>query len=402
MDYLFLGLLYDKEKEELYLKESRCGLQNAVNIFQWNIIDGLIENDIDLTVAHVLPVGAFPKSYKRPYLSNSTWNYKTAQCFEIGGSNLPIIKQIDRKRRICNFVEKWINERKTNEKAIIVYSLYLPFLQVLDRIKKKYPEVNVTLIVPDLPSQYGILPKNPIKAIVYKSYGEKMMKYVSVADKYVLLTKHMADIININKDSYIVVEGTYSNCSEKSIVLSKQDKTIFFYSGTLFQEFGITDLLESFSKIDNPDIELWICGSGNAEKDVREYEKKDGRIRFYGFCKSSEVAELRKQASFLVNPRQNKGEYTKYSFPSKTMEYLASGIPTIMYKLSGVPDEYDPYIIYVKGDGSETLKNTLESAILMPQEERKKLGEQAMVFIKDNKNTTVQAKRILELINNNR
>ena len=43
------------------------------------------------------------------------------------------------------------------------------------------------------------------------------------------------------------------------------------------------------------------------------------------------------QSLWPVNPRQNNEEFTKYSFPSKTMEYLASGVPVVAYKLDGIP-----------------------------------------------------------------
>mgnify|MGYP003303651866 CR=1 FL=1 len=44
---------------------------------------------------------------------------------------------------------------------------------------------------------------------------------------------------------------------------------------------------------------------------------------FTGKIDRSQVLALQRSATVLVNPRRNNEEYTKYSFPSKTMEYLA-------------------------------------------------------------------------------
>lgn len=58
-----------------------------------------------------------------------------------------------------------------------------------------------------------------------------------------------------------------------------------------------------------------ICGIGDSEKAIREAAEKDFRISFLGQLPRSEVLEWQKQATVLVNPRQNNEEFTKYSFP---------------------------------------------------------------------------------------
>ena len=63
------------------------------------------------------------------------------------------------------------------------------------------------------------------------------------------------------------------------------------------------------------------------------------RIEFLGMLPRTDVLELQSKATILVNPRQPVGDFTKYSFPSKTIEYMASGTPLLMYKLPGIPEE---------------------------------------------------------------
>ena len=99
-----------------------------------------------------------------------------------------------------------------------------------------------------------------------------------------------------------------------------------------------------------------------------------------------------------MNPRSNEGEYTKYSFPSKTMDYLASGIPVVMYKLDGIPEEYDPYLYYIKGNSSEDIKNALVSILEKSWEERVEIGAAGREFVLNNKNAKHQAKKILDMM----
>ena len=57
-----------------------------------------------------------------------------------------------------------------------------------------------------------------------------------------------------------------------------------------------------------------------------------------GCVTNDEIVRLQCEATLLVNPRPSDKEFCKYSFPSKTIEYMASGTPVLMTKLPGVPD----------------------------------------------------------------
>jgi len=107
---------------------------------------------------------------------------------------------------------------------------------------------------------------------------------------------------------------------------------------------------------------LWICGAGGIQPEVEAYTKKDRRIKYMGFLAKSDISLLQVKCDVLVNPRSNNDEFTKYSFPSKTMEYLLSGSKVVMYPLSGIPQEYFEFITVVEGDSVEDLKNTLIAA----------------------------------------
>ena len=81
------------------------------------------------------------------------------------------------------------------------------------------------------------------------------------------------------------------------------------------------------------------------------------------------------------------------------MEYMASGKPVIMYKLDGIPDEYDDYLFYIQENISNAIKEKIEMVLEMPTEEVKRKASAGREFIIDKKNATVQAERIIEFIN---
>ena len=80
------------------------------------------------------------------------------------------------------------------------------------------------------------------------------------------------------------------------------------------------------------------------------------------------------------------------------MEYLASGTPTIMYRLDCLSDEYDKYIHFIPKMSIESLRDTIVSVCNQSDEERSKFGKAAEKFITEKRNSDVQAAKIADLI----
>ena len=400
--YLFLGLQYNNELEKEYLKLSKHGLSAASNEFQWNLCDGFIQNSLtgQFEILTAIPVGCYPRHFKRSYIKHQVWEYNNIPVTELGCWNFPIIKQSSRTRDCFRYLTQWINKTPDDLHVIILYSLYLPYLKAIHRLRKSNLSFKSIIIVPDLPAQYGILPKNPLKARIAISIGKKAMRISEEFDGYVILTEQMKKPLKIAQKPYVVVEGI---CNDKQAsipddVCNNQTK-YFFYAGTLKREYGITNLLDAFDMINDSQVELWICGTGDTEREINDRASKNRRIRYLGFMPKKEIEILQQKSLALVNPRPNEGEYTKYSFPSKTMGYMASGKPVVMHKLAGILDEYDPYLIYAKDASASALADAMNQVLNMQEEERIAFGKKAQDFILSEKNPRIQAAKILTMIN---
>ena len=167
----------------------------------------------------------------------------------------------------------------------------------------------------------------------------------------------------------------------------------------LEEKFGIPVLLEAFGKIKDENVKLVLCGTGDAQELIAKKQLEDNRIIAPGRVDRKKALALQRGATVLVNPRQNNEEFTKYSFPSKNLEYLSSGVPVVAYKLDGIPDEYDDYINYPADDSAEAMCNELERLLGMTDEERKAVGQRAKEFVLGTKNKVQQTKRIIDFLN---
>lgn len=100
----------------------------------------------------------------------------------------------------------------------------------------------------------------------------------------------------------------------------------------------------------------------------------------------------------MINPRSSKEEFTKFSFPSKNMEYMASGTPLLTAKLPGMPKEYYDYVYFFENETEEGITESLKNILSKNKDELYQKGYLAKKFVLKEKNNIVQAKRFLETL----
>ena len=99
-----------------------------------------------------------------------------------------------------------------------------------------------------------------------------------------------------------------------------------------------------------------------------------------------------------MNPRPTTEEFTKYSFPSKNMEYMVSGTPLLTTRLPGMPKEYYPYVFLIEDETIDGYAKALADALSRTEDELVNFGQKAKKFVLENKNYIIQTRRIIELI----
>jgi glycosyltransferase involved in cell wall biosynthesis len=394
MNVLFLTLLYHPDELEAVTRLSRDGLQNQINAYQWAFIDGLRKNlapGETLSVCNALPVGVFPTRYRKLYLRNKTFSDATKQ---FGGLNLPVCKQRGRAARARRAIEHWIGESPEN-RTVLIYSLYLPYLQAAARVKKRHPDITVTVIVTDLPNELGIASDRSglLKRAEY-AMGRRRTSICTQLDGFVLLTAPMADALPIRGKPAIVIEGLVSPETKMEPVprLPEDSRPAVLYTGTLNRELGIGELMEALANL--PQAQLWLCGRGDMEDEINKAQQNFDNIHYFGFVSHGAALALQKQAAILINPRTAQGVFTRYSFPSKTLEYMRCGVPVACCKLEGIPDEYDAYLTYIEPQNTEGIRGAVQKLLRMSKEEREAMGERARAFVLTQKNSVAQCAKL--------
>ncbi len=399
MKLLLCGLMYDENcTQELKAKiKDNLDLPVAANVFQRNLVYGIKENEIqDFSAVNSLPVGTWPKHYADIYWGEDTSIINDIECKGTKTVNVVGLKQYFRMRSAYKLLKRYIKE---NPNAVILtYNFYLPYYSALCKLKKKKKlSFHLCTLVTDLPNEFGIVTEKGIRKLLAAHIGKKTMKMTQCADSFVLLTEEMKYPLKVNDRPYVVVEGFAKEENAAAQEGASEVKTVV-YTGTMNRLFGVGNLVKAFQMIEREDVELHLYGIGDMADEILALSKKDKRIKYFGSVSREVVLQAQKHATLLVNPRGNTEDFTKYSFPSKTMEYMASGRPLIAFLLDGMTREYAEYILTFQEFTPESMAESLKEALNLSVEELNARGERAKEFVLRNKNRKVQTKKILDMI----
>lgn len=217
---------------------------------------------------------------------------------------------------------------------------------------------------------------------------------------YVLLTQAMNDYLNPDGKPYVILEGHADITMEDKIpsLAQKRKPRSILYAGGISKLYGLANLVEGFCMADLEDARLEIYGQGDYVEELKTVAAEDPRVVYGGMLLSSQVVEKEMEATLLVNPRPTGEEYVKYSFPSKTMEYMSTGTPVLTTILPGMPKDYHSYVYLLNDESPEGIAKKLREVMSQTDEELFEKGAQARRFILDNKNNVLQARKIVQML----
>ena len=171
-------------------------------------------------------------------------------------------------------------------------------------------------------------------------------------------------------------------------------------AGSLDEANGFRVLLEAFALLDGDSYRLCIAGCGPLEEEIKAAATKDRRIDFRGYLSHADVLSLYKSADLLINLRLTKAINTLYFFPSKLMEYLASGTPVISTCTGHVEEEYSSYLYLLKEETPSSLAKLIDTIASLPPEKRAEKATRAQRYMSLNKTWDAQGRRIVDFMKN--
>ncbi len=241
-----------------------------------------------------------------------------------------------------------------------------------------------------------------IPELMVTGHTDKMIKLshriIGKCTDYVFLTEAMNERLNPEGKPYVIVEGVCDEDQVNEYISADGADKSCLYAGLLDAEYGVKSMVDAFIMADIPNCTLHLCGGGPYVAELNEIVKKHENVVYHGMMMISDVLDLERKVSLLINPRPSSGEFTKFSFPSKNMEYMTSGTPVIANRLLGIPNEYYDYIYVFGGETVEEMAESFRTVFFESPEALSQKGADAYRFVTEFKNSKAQAGKVIKLI----
>ena len=397
MNILFISCAYSETQKEEFQAKSKRGYQYAAQNFQEAMFDGFLNNsEVHLKVLSIPSLSTYPKGSSIVWVKDKSFVFNGNKIGEsFGFANLPLCNHF-RQSRIDAHIDKWY-ENMSGDKCIVVYAMLKTQMQYAVAAKKRHPDIKLCLVVPDLPMYMNC--NKYYKMLGLQKHDIKDINILLHSfDCYVVLAEPMIKQLNIAEKPYAVVEGIYRNITSAPYPVEKFPNKTILYAGGIQTRYGVFDLIEAFHRIEFDDYKLILCGPCLEMEKLNHYLSSDSRIEYRGLVPTDEVRVLQKKVTVLVNPRHSTEEFTKYSFPSKTLEYMASGTPVLMSPLPSMPEEYKQYLYLFEDESVNGMKLMIEKVCSLSILELNDKGTSAKIFVHNYKSSKEQIKKILKLI----
>lgn len=311
----------------------------AANNFQYEILKNLGKNN-DLDILTYI-------SYKinnKEELENSFKNNKI----------LYVIKSNNYVKTIKEYYSKVLSIIKNKDKDILI--LYnLTYINLLIDTICRIKGIKSVLILADFTDLCEY--KNFIRKLIAKITKSRFNKF----SNRIVLSSNMYR--KLGSTNTLLLQGGINTEKYREFDIIELNNNInILYSGAIEEVTGVDIFLDAISKIKNENINFIISGRGSLVNKVKEVAKEDKRIKYIGFLEEIEFLKILSEAHILINPRNMKLDQNNNNFPSKILEYLATGKPIISTKFAGY-EIFKDYIEFVESE-SQDLASSINKMVL--------------------------------------
>ncbi|MCQ3034779.1 MAG: glycosyltransferase [Bacilli bacterium] len=230
-------------------------------------------------------------------------------------STSKVYKATKLHKDITSTIEEIIREENLDSFVILVDTLRFGLVKAAKIIRNNY-DCKVVGVVTDNPNNLSN---------VKKSFVKTVLKSSNDLDAYICLTERLNKIFNERGKPYYLLEGIVEDIEkEKKLPIGEY----IFFGGALYERYGVKNLVNAFHKIDSK-VNFVIAGSGELQKYINDLALKDKRILYLSQVDKKMIYSLEQNALLNVNPRPYSITLDNESVPSKLIEYIASGAPTM-------------------------------------------------------------------------
>lgn len=355
MKIIYVTTTMDESDYIAFATQWSIPLNPSKQTFHHKLIKALsIDNEID-----VISIRPFSRKYCSIYYldrasnekENIHWHYlaipryKTFKYPACKSQTLDMLKTMDLKDTI-----------------VLTETINPIALHVANAIKETY-KLPVVGVVTESPSNIGN---------TTRKFSVGIFKKGRNFDGYLAMTSGLNTVFNPDNKPNLIFEGIVED--ELPQQIPNEFGRYIFFGGSLQDKYGIYELVEAFKNIEDPSLRLLICGHHADNERLAKAIDPDQRILNLGILSNKKTIQLEMNALANVDPRPFSEDLDRFSIPTKTYEYMNSGVITITVRNSKLKKYFSDNLIWCKSGDTAELYEAIKKVLSLTEEERKEFG----------------------------
>ncbi|MET7424814.1 glycosyltransferase [Dactylosporangium sp. NPDC005555] len=386
----------DAMMREVLRREPAMPVQT--HAFAWAVLDALRAAECRTTVLSVPPVSTYPR-YPQLLFRGGTLAEDTAEDTAgdtVDGALIPFVN-LPLVRHATRFVGGCLTGlpalRRWRSTVLLVHGVHSPFLW-LGVLARAVTGTRVVAVLTDapgvrLPGEHRVL--TALRRLDVAVVRAALRRY----DGVVSVTEDLARDFAPGRRS-LLMEGILSRRPEPPAPAAGKPGATFdiAYAGGLSRDYGVDRLVEAVRGMPDPGVRLLLFGRGPLDPWLRRQAAADPRIAAPEFVPRESLAERLRTARVLVNPRPAGGDLARYGFPSKLLEYLATGVPVVTTALPCIPEAYRAGMIFAETDTAAGLAGAIARVRALPAADAAAIGAKGRELLHDRCGPARQGQRL--------
>lgn len=311
--------------------------------------------------------------------------------------NLKVLKNLFWGLQVKRYIRKWAARHKGERMDVLVYNIYTPPISWLYKACKRYG-CKLTAILYDLgvpPARLGL---SFLTMLGYQAMERQAKRYIPLLDGRVVINERIVRHYAPGKDFLLVDGGINDDVMSRLFPLEEpsSEEFVFVLAGMLWDQNGTKLVMDCLQGHPELSVKVVFAGNGIDVPKIQAFARQDSRVSYAGMLSPEELFKLYAKADVLLNLRKEEEE--DFHFPSKLLEYLATGKHVISTPVAHAERDYGQFMTLLQEGTPETLAVAIKSVMQRGKASLYEQGKRARAYMIEKRRWAVRTQEILDYL----